>query len=241
MLPAPTTPASSTPRACTAPICPATASTRSGSSPWSRVPISASPDSFRRIRLNAGGCSGSSAILGVGSGLADGEAREAPDDHVLAGARGELRAQLLDGLVLVLLAVDVDLLEEDDLLEPLADLAARCALARVLGHVGHLTGGDAQLLGADVLGDVLLGHPARRRAGRDVQRDVTGERGEVVVLGDEVGVAVDLDQHADLAVGVDVGLHGALGGLAAAELGGAGDALLAQVRDGSVDVAARLL
>ena len=62
-----------------------------------------------------------------------------------------------------------------------------------------------------------------------MQGDVAGERDEVVVLGDEVGVAVDLDERADLAVGVDVGLDGALGGLAAGELGGAGDALLAQV------------
>ena len=53
-----------------------------------------------------------------------------------------------------------------------------------------------------------------------MQRDVPGEGDEVLVAGDEVGVAVDLDEDADLAVGVDVGLHGALGGLAAAELGG---------------------
>ena len=43
---------------------------------------------------------------------------------------------------------------------------------------------------------------------------------EVVVAGDEVGLAVDLDEHADLAVGVDVGCDDALGGLALAALGG---------------------
>ena len=37
-----------------------------------------------------------------------------------------------------------------------------------------------------------------------MQRDLAGELLEVVVAGDEVGLAVDLDQHADLAVGVDV-------------------------------------
>ena len=52
-----------------------------------------------------------------------------------------------------------------------------------------------------------------------MQRDVAREGDEVVVAGDEVGVAVDLDEHADLAVRVDVGLDGALGGLAAADLG----------------------
>src|SRR5205807_7174537 len=43
------------------------------------------------------------------------------------------------------------------------------------------------------------------------------------------------------AVGVDVGLHGALGGLAAGELRGARNALLAQPGHGGVDVAAVLL
>ena len=73
-----------------------------------------------------------------------------------------------------------------------------------------------------------------------MQRDVTRERDEVVVAGDEVGVAVDLDEHAGLAVGVDVGLDGALGGLAAAHLEGLVAELHAQQLDGGVDVAVRL-
>ena len=56
-----------------------------------------------------------------------------------------------------------------------------------------------------------------RRRG-DVQREVLGELDEVLVLGDEVGVALDLDQHADLAGGVHVGLNRALGVLAPGEL-----------------------
>src|ERR1700722_13853410 len=54
MLPAPTTIATSTPCSCTSATCRATAATRSGSVPNSSVPISASPESFSRIRLNAG-------------------------------------------------------------------------------------------------------------------------------------------------------------------------------------------
>ena len=53
--------------------------------------------------------------------------------------------------------------------------------------------------------------PPRTRScgagGRDVQRDVARELQEVVVARDEVGLAVDLDEHADLAVGVDVALR----------------------------------
>ena len=72
-----------------------------------------------------------------------------------------------------------------------------------------------------------------------MHRDLARERDEVVVAGDEVGVAVDLDEHADLAVAVDVGLHGALGGLAAAHLEGLVAEPDAQQLDGLLDVAAR--
>src|SRR4051794_26652600 len=113
----------------------------SGSVPKSSGPIRASPESFSRTRENSG---------------ANLEAREALDDDVLAGLGRQLGAQLVDGLAAVLVLVDVALLEQHDLLEPLVDLAGRGLLARVLGDVRHLAGGDAQLLGARVVGNVLL-------------------------------------------------------------------------------------
>ena len=58
------------------------------------------------------------------------------------------------------------------------------------------------------------GSPPRRRSvgahRRDVQRDLVGERLEVLVAGDEVGLALDLDHRPDLVVGVDVGGDDAL-------------------------------
>ncbi len=48
--------------------------------------------------------------------------------------------------------------------------------------------------------------------------DVAREADEVLVAGDEVGVAVDLDEHPDLGVLVHVGLDRALGGDALAEI-----------------------
>ena len=48
---APTTIATSTPASCTCVTWRATAATRSGSVPYSRLPISASPESFSRMRL----------------------------------------------------------------------------------------------------------------------------------------------------------------------------------------------
>ncbi len=129
-------------------------------------------------------------------------------------------ADLLDRLGLVLVRVDVDLLGQHDLLEPLVELAGRDLLADVLRlALGlGLLDEDAQLGVLLVLGHVVLVDVLDARGGGDVHRDVPGERDEVVVAGDEVGVAVDLDQDADLAGRVDVGLHGALGGLAVGEL-----------------------
>src|SRR3954453_19679187 len=224
MLPAPRTIATSVPSSRSRLIWSAMRPRVSGSVPKSSGPIRASPDSFSRTREY------SAANLEPG---------EALDDDVLAGLGRQLGAQLLDGLAAVLVLVAVRRVEEPPLLEPLLELALGGALARVLGDVGHLAGGDAQLLVAVLLGDLVLGDV--ERAGRgDVQRDVLGERDEVVVARDEVGVAVDLEQHADLAVGVDVGLHGALGGLAAGELRRATEPLDTQQLDRLVDVAAGL-
>src|SRR5918997_2606546 len=235
MLPAPTTIAISMPRAWTAAICAATARTRPGSVPYSRSPISASPDSFSRTRLNTG-----SEITSATS-LADREAREPPDDDVLAGLRRQVRAQLLDRLAVEPVGVDVRLLEQDGLLHPLAQLALGDLRADVLGLVGGLALEHAQLGIARLGRDLLLGDVARRRRAGDVHRDVPGERDELVVARDEVRVAVDLDEHADLAVGVDVGLHRALGRVAAGELADLVAELHAQQLDGGVDVAVGLL
>src|SRR6476469_5267320 len=137
MLPAPTTTASSTPRSRTAASSAATALTFAGSVPYSREPMRDSPESLIRTRLNA---------------LAtDRKPYETPDDDVLAGLRGEVGAQLLDRL----LVLDVRLLEQDDLLVPLAQLALERLLARLLGHVVELLGVDALLGLLGLLGDLV--------------------------------------------------------------------------------------
>ena len=73
-----------------------------------------------------------------------------------------------------------------------------------------------------------------------MQGDLAGELQEVVVARDEVGLALDLHHHADLAVRVDVGCDRALGRRAAAALGGGRLALDAEDLDGLVHVAAGL-
>src|SRR4051794_18293727 len=190
----------------------------------------ASPDSLIRTRWKTG----SSNLC------ADGEPREAAGDDVLARRAGEVRAHLLDRLAAVLVGVDVGLVEQHDVVHPRLELALGDLRADVLRLVGRLLLEDAQLGVLGLLRDLVLGDVQDARRGGDVHRDLAGEGLEVLVAGHEVGVAVDLDQHADLAVGVDVGGDGALGGLAAAHLQGLVTELDAQQLDGGVDVAGRL-
>ena len=111
-------------------------------------------------------------------------------------------------LPLVLVAVDVRLLEQDDLLEPLARPCPRRSSGGCCSGLSAACSSEMRSSacstssGTSVLGDAAIGAAAAMcsatsRANAD----------EVVVAGDEVGLAVDLDQHADLAVGVDVGLR----------------------------------
>ena len=74
-----------------------------------------------------------------------------------------------------------------------------------------------------------------------MQGDVARQLLEVVGARDEVGLAVELDQHADLAVVVDVAHDQRPRGGSAGALLGLGDPLLAQDLGGLLHVAAGLL
>ena len=88
------------------------------------------PARIRSRRSSAGRLPSESLALGLGP---DFEAGEAGDPDVLAGLRRSLLAKLLDRLAVVLVAVDVRLLEQRDLLAPLGELALDDPLADVLG------------------------------------------------------------------------------------------------------------
>jgi len=133
----------------------------------------------------------------------------------------------------------VRLVEEDNLLEPLLQPALGDLRPHVLRLVLRLFLEDPQLALAVFLGHVLLGHVQGRRR-RDVKRDLAREVLEVVVLGDEVGLAINLDEHADLAVGMDVARDDALAGDAFASLRGLCLTLDAQDLDRLVHVAVGL-
>src|SRR3712207_1047780 len=130
MLPPPTTTATSTPRSATCLICAAMAAMRSLSAPYSSGPIRASPESFRRIRRNAGV---RAPFPSTGLLLAHREPAEAADHHVLARLRGGLAPDLLDRAAVVLVRVHVRLAQEHDLVEPLPQPALGDLRTHVLG------------------------------------------------------------------------------------------------------------
>src|SRR5680860_758392 len=169
--------------------------------------------------------------------IADAEVGEARHANVLAGLGGQLLAQLLDRLRVVLFGVDVGLVEQRHFPRPLGELALDdllhdvvrfAVLARLLFEDPLLR---LALLGRDLLGGDVLG-----RGGGDVQGDLVGENLEVLVAGDEVGLALDFDHRPDPVVGMDVGGDGALAGAATRALGGGGLTLHPKDLDRAVNI-----
>ena len=95
----------------------------------------------------------------------------------------------------------------------------------------------------DVLltGEVRLGHiffaDVLRIAGRDVHGDIVRQLLEVVGACHEIALAVHLDEHTDLAAGVNVAGHRAFAGHARRLLGRNRNALFAQDHDGLLHIA----
>src|SRR4051812_35303772 len=172
--------------------------------------------------------------------LAHHEPGETRDAHVLARLGRDLRPQVLDRLALVAVRAHMLLLEQRDLLRPLLELALDDPLDDVVG-LALLTGlcvEDLALGLACLRVDVVDGYDEWRRwrAG-DVDRDLVRELPELVATGDEVRLALDLDQDADLPGRVEVGGHDALAGGASAALRRGRLALHAQDLDRLVEVA----
>src|SRR5215831_4502464 len=199
----------------------------------------ASPESLSRTRLYARpalamtlrqarllGDLGGEVVLLLFQALAELVAGEAANLAVFADLADELVQEIADRLLVVL---DPCLLEETDLLLPLGDLAIDDLADDVLrlARLARLLQADAALL-LDRVGRNVLGGEVERVHGGDLQRHLAHERLERVAAGDEVCLAVHLEQHADAVVRVNVGADHALGGDAAGLLGGGGQTLLAQ-------------
>src|SRR5512144_2785740 len=195
MLPPPTTRPSCTPVADTCTSSLASRSMTPKSIPERSPPARASPDLFSRAR----GYASWPTLLAP-----ELEAREATHLDLLAGLGRERPDQIADGLLVVL---DERLLQQHVLLiellqHALNDLGPDVLRLLLLDHLRLV---DAPLP-LDHLGRQVL-HAHGDRPGRgDLQRHVLGEGAEIVGPRDEVRLAVQLHQHADLAVEVDVGL-----------------------------------
>src|SRR3954453_3980843 len=168
MFPPPTTIETSSPCDWTAQISDEIPSTVRRSTPNSRPPISASPESFSRTRRKASG-----AVCAAAA------ASSSRTDTASAGEREALELEHLGALLAEHLAhgpagvVDPGLLVQDlRAEEALAEHALDDLLAGLLRLRQHLVGVrvDVALGGDDVRGHVLAAHPLRRRGG-DVHRD----------------------------------------------------------------------
>src|SRR5712664_1850053 len=188
-----------------------------------------------------GGAHFGGEVLGfLGQAFAQRVAGETADLDVLADDRDGAVDLVLDRALSVGIAEE-RLLEQAVLLEELVQLAGDDLLQHRLrlALLEQLRAVDALLLREDALGNVFTAQPARIAPG-DLHGDVLHQRLELLVAGREVRLAVDLDQHADLAAQVDVRPHRALCGAAAGLLPRRGQALLPQPGDRLLDVAARL-
>src|SRR5438034_4792768 len=191
MFPAPTTSASSTPVVCTSVISSATASIVSRSRPYSRSPMSDSPESLSRIRRKTDAVS-----LGAAAVSSDWIVTGAPLTAQLEALELEHLGALVAQCVADLLGrvVDPVLLDEHvGAEEPLVEHAFDDLLPRLLGLRLHFVGAqvDLSLLRDRVGRDVVAADPVRLQRS-DVHRDLARQ---------VRGSAADLEEHADLIAG----------------------------------------
>src|SRR6185312_2004249 len=160
---------------------------------------------------------------------------------VLAQRPGQLRPQRLERLAVVL-GMDRRLVQQHRVRQRFLEHALGDLVQHRLGPAlgGRLGPVDRELRRAEVVRDLGLGGEAQVAAARDLHRHLAGEALELVVAGDEVGLAADLDHRADAAAAVDVGRDQAFAGAAAGPLAGRRDALLAEELDRGVHVAGGL-
>src|SRR6266516_2291493 len=271
ILPPPTTTATWVPSSRTSASCSVTPSILPKSTPKpERSSAKASPESFsstrsyRGLPLPESGTSSSPAITKAkpfspsGSALAardplvalalalgvlpDPEPGEATDHQLLANLGRVGIEHLLDSLAGT---ADMGLVKQDDLLVEVLELALDDPLDDIRLLAFRLLGVDFALPLQHV-GRHVVAAQVPRVGSRDVQGDAMGELLELVGLGDEVGLAANLDQHAELrrqvrVWGVQVGVDDALGGSAAGTLVKAGLASLPQDLLGLLHVAAGVL
>src|SRR5919201_3329776 len=162
MFPAPTTIAISTPLACTSTISSATASIVSRSIPYSRSPISDSPESFSRMRRNTACVPGTAARVSSDWTVISADEREALELEHFCALFVEHLSHRLSGVVDPLLFGQHAVREKPLVQHSFDDLLARLLRLRL-----HFVGVRENLaLSRDgVLGHVVASDPLRRGRG----------------------------------------------------------------------------
>src|SRR5687768_16795905 len=169
--------------------------------------------------------------------LAERVTGEPADADVLAD-RGD---PLVDQLANRLVGVTERLVVQADLGEPLLELALDDLRPDVLGLLlDGLVAAELLALRLEVGFRDALGVDVERSQSGHLDREVADELLELVGAGDEVGLAVDLDQDADPAARVDVARDEAVLGVPIGPLGGGRQAAIPEDGDGLLDVAVGL-
>src|ERR1700722_5839943 len=149
--------------------------------------------------------------------IADLEAGKAAYAEVFAQLADLLRDQVLDGERLIF---DERLIKQANLFIKLAHLAFH----DLLDHLGRFSRGRGLgpvniLLPLQVLGGHVLTPNVPWVGGRDVHGDVLEQLLEILRAGDEIALAIDFNQHTDLAPGMNVGANGPFAGTPRSLLG----------------------
>src|SRR6185437_11261794 len=187
-LPPPSTKATWVPAWATCTISPAISPMRWGSTPKACEPASASPESLSKTRWKAVGMRGGWSRGLCQSFVAHLEPAGAAHLDILAEF-GHLAGDQLGNRHLVVL--DEVLLQQAMVFEELAQLA-----------LGDLVQNGRGLVGVGGLG---LAAQIARAGGGDMHGQIVHEALKLVGAGDEITLAGNFDQHAQLASGVDVG------------------------------------
>src|SRR5580692_1627884 len=190
MLPPPTTIATETPSLLTSAICAAIACVVLTSTLF-EPPAKASPEIFNSTRENRG----------RSRSLTEGVSCEAPDPNAFAERSDRTIEQVPDGHAIVL---DEGLVEEAMLFEPFVQPPGNDLLADLGGLPRRYAGRKLLAQGIyDLAGHALAIEIARRHR-RAVHRDVARKFRKPWIASHKIGLAVDLDQDADLPAGMHV-------------------------------------
>src|SRR5579884_1373576 len=176
------------------------------------------------------------AGAGAAGSFANLEAGKALDDDVFAEVGNSLLDHLADGHALIL---DIVLFVEAILLVELFHFARDDAVHDGLGLARgkRLRAVDLALFLEHFRRNFLTADVARVKRG-NVHGDIVREIVKTLGARDEIGLAIDLHEHADLPARVDITADESFGSFAHGFLGGSGLPLLAQNANGLLEIAA---